>query len=75
MSAQDRRYLILLNPGAVADEAALAAIRSQFFDWLKRTGAEVVQDGGANRLVISSAPETAELVRGLDYVVAVEPYA
>ncbi|MBF6463825.1 hypothetical protein IU427_01355 [Nocardia beijingensis] len=75
MSAQDRRYLILLEPGEVADEGALAAIRSTFFDWLKRTGAEVVQDGGANRLVISSAPETAELVRSLDYVVTVEPYA
>ncbi|MEU2037585.1 hypothetical protein [Nocardia niwae] len=75
MSAHHRRYLILLRPGDLADDAALTAIRSEFFDWLRRTGAEVVQDGGANRLVILSAPETAERVRDLDYVVTVEPYS
>ncbi|MFD8244994.1 hypothetical protein [Nocardia sp. NPDC059691] len=75
MPAQDRRYLVLLIPGDLGDDTVLTAIRSEFFDWLRRSGAEVVEDGGANRLVITSSPETAERLTRLEYVLTVEPYA
>jgi hypothetical protein len=75
MSAQDRRYLISLNSGEPGDDATLMAIRSAFSDWLKKAGAEIIEDGGANRLVIAAAPETAERAGGLAYVRTVEPYA
>ncbi|MEU5758102.1 hypothetical protein [Nocardia sp. NPDC047648] len=75
MSAHDRRYLISLNAGEPSDDATLMTIRSAFFDWLKKAGAEVVEDGGANRVVIAAAPETAERACGLAYVRTVEPYA
>ncbi|WP_039798908.1 hypothetical protein [Nocardia araoensis] len=75
MPAQDRRYLVLLNPGDLGDATALTAIRTEFFDWLQESGAEVVEDGGANRLVIMSSPETAARLTGLGYVRTVEPYA
>lgn len=75
MPAQDRRYLVLLIPGDLGDDTVLTAIRSKFFDWLRRSGAEVVEDGGANRLVITSSPETAERLTRLEYVLTVEPYA
>ncbi|WP_063052299.1 hypothetical protein [Nocardia arthritidis] len=75
MPAQDRRYLISLMVGEPGDDATLTAIRSALFDWLKEAGAEVVEDGGANRVVIAAAPETAEQVGDLAYVRTVEPYA
>ncbi|MFI9409129.1 hypothetical protein [Nocardia gamkensis] len=75
MSAHDRRYLISLNAGEPGDDATLMTIRSAFFDWLTKAGAEVVEDGGANRVVIAAAPETAERACGLAYVRTVEPYA
>ncbi|MGK8512554.1 hypothetical protein ACRS5S_32610 [Nocardia asiatica] len=71
MPAQDRRYLILLDPG----DLGVAAVRAEFFDRLRMTDAGVVEDGGANRLVIAAAPEVAERLRSLAYVRTVEPYA
>ncbi|MGY1895191.1 hypothetical protein [Nocardia gipuzkoensis] len=70
MSAHDRHYLILLDPGELGGDA----VRTEFFDWLRTTDGRVVQDGGANRVVIISAPEVAERLTGLDYVLTVEPY-
>ncbi|MEU7629115.1 hypothetical protein AB0C34_03890 [Nocardia sp. NPDC049220] len=75
MSTPHRRHLILLDPGRFGDPTALSAIRAGFFDWLKVTDGEVVEDGGANRLVISSRSEVAEQIRDLDDVLKVEPYA
>ncbi|MGQ4615132.1 hypothetical protein [Nocardia sp. R7R-8] len=75
MPAHDRRYLVLLNPTDLGDDTTLTAIRSEFFDWLRKSGAEVVEDSGANRLVITSSLETAERLTGLEYVHTVEPYA
>ncbi|MBF6073820.1 hypothetical protein ACWEPH_17140 [Nocardia beijingensis] len=75
MPAQDRRYLVLLNPGDPGDDIALTAIRAKFFDWLRASGAEVVEDGGANRVVITSSPETAQRLTRLEDVRIVEPYA
>ncbi|WP_454197633.1 hypothetical protein [Nocardia sp. Marseille-Q1738] len=75
MSAQHRRYLILLDPGSSGGDATPTAIRRNFFEWLETTDAQVDQDGGANRLVISAALEVAERIKDLDYVLRVEPYA
>ncbi|MGK8523047.1 hypothetical protein ACRS6B_16455 [Nocardia asteroides] len=75
MSAQDRQYVILLDPGRLGDEAAMTASREAFFNWLTKTDAAVVQDGGANRVVITAPPEVAEQARGLAYVRGVEPFA
>lgn len=75
MPAQNRRYLVLLDPGDLGDDIALTAIRSEFFAWLRASGAEVVEDGGANRMVITSSPEIAQRLTGLEYVRVVEPYA
>ncbi|MBF6168502.1 hypothetical protein IU486_27660 [Streptomyces gardneri] len=75
MPAQDRRYIILLDPGRPGDEVTLTANREKFFDWLRETRAEVVQDGGANRVVITSGPEVAEQATNLDFVAGVEPFA
>ncbi|MBF6302038.1 hypothetical protein IU459_31495 [Nocardia amamiensis] len=75
MSAQHRRYLIVLEPGAIGGGAAPKAVRRDFFEWLETTDAKVDQDGGANRLVVNASLEVAERIRDLDYVLRVEPYA
>ncbi|MGO4613243.1 hypothetical protein AB4305_21215 [Nocardia sp. 2YAB30] len=74
MSAQHRRYLILLDPRHFGGGAAPAAARVKFFDWLDTTDGEVVEDGGANRLVVFSSYEVAERIKDLEYVVKIEPY-
>ncbi|MBF6340889.1 hypothetical protein IU450_34115 [Nocardia abscessus] len=47
-------------------------MRTQFFDWLATTDAEVVQLCGADRLVISCPEEVAGQIRDLEYVLDVE---
>lgn len=74
MSAQHRRYLIVLDPGSTGG-ATPTAIRRNFFGWIENTDAEVDQDGGANRLVITASLDVAEQIKDLDYVLRVEPYA
>ncbi|MEU2031073.1 hypothetical protein [Nocardia amamiensis] len=74
MSAQHRRYLIVLEPGATGGTTP-TAVRRDFFEWLETTDAQVDQDGGANRLVVNASLEVAERIRDLDYVLRVEPYA
>ncbi|MGQ4599461.1 hypothetical protein [Nocardia sp. R6R-6] len=75
MSAQHRRYLIILEPGSTSGDATPTAIRRKFFAWLETTDARVDQDGGANRLVISASLAVAERIRDLDSVLRIEPYA
>ncbi|MEU4341893.1 hypothetical protein AB0H00_11590 [Nocardia sp. NPDC023852] len=74
MSAQHRQYVLLLDAGRNGSTTP-EAIRVKFFDWLETADAHVVQDGGANRLVISTSPEVAEQLTHLDYILHVEPYA
>jgi hypothetical protein len=47
-------------------------VRTQFFDWLATTDAEVVQLCGADRVVISAPPEVIDQIRDLEYVLDVE---
>lgn len=47
-------------------------VRTQFFDWLATTDAEVVQLCGADRVVISCPEEVADQIRDLEYVLDVE---
>ncbi|MBF6227136.1 hypothetical protein IU470_18745 [Nocardia abscessus] len=47
-------------------------MRTQFFDWLATTDAEVVQLCGADRVVISCPAEVADQIRNLEYVLDVE---
>ncbi|WP_067472520.1 hypothetical protein [Nocardia amamiensis] len=74
MSAQHRRYLIVLEPEATGGGATPTAVRRDFFEWLETTDAQVDQDGGANRLVVNASLDVAERIRDLDYVLRIEPY-
>ncbi|MBF6335549.1 hypothetical protein IU450_06580 [Nocardia abscessus] len=74
MSARHRTYLVRLDPQLHRESATQRGVRGAFFDWLQTVDAEVVELCGADRVVISSAPEVADQVRDLEHVLAVEPY-
>ncbi|UGT66636.1 hypothetical protein LTT66_25700 [Nocardia gipuzkoensis] len=74
MSARHRTYLVRLDPHLHHESATRQGVRGAFFDWLQTADAEVVELCGADRVVISSAPDVADRIRDLAYVLAVEPH-
>ncbi|MGK8489664.1 hypothetical protein [Nocardia asiatica] len=72
MPARHRTYLVRLDPYLLVESATPRGIRGKFFDWLQTVDAEVVELCGADRVVISAAPEVADRIRDLEYVLDVE---
>ncbi|MEU5761433.1 hypothetical protein [Nocardia sp. NPDC047648] len=74
MPVLHRTYLVRLDPSLRGENATSKGVRGKFLDWL-RTDAEVVELCGADRVVISCSPETADEIRDLEYVLDVAPHA
>ncbi|WP_157124531.1 hypothetical protein [Nocardia pseudovaccinii] len=69
-----RTYLVRLDPYLLGESAMPRGVRTEFFDWLATTDAEVVQLCGADRVVISSPQDLIDQISGLEYVLDVEPH-
>jgi hypothetical protein len=75
MPVLHRTYLVRLDPSLRGESATPRGARGKFLDWLRTDDAEVVELCGADRVVISCSPDTAEEIRDLEYVLDVAPHA
>ncbi|MFI9412192.1 hypothetical protein [Nocardia gamkensis] len=75
MPVLHRTYLVRLDPSLHGERATPQGVRGKFLDRLRTDDAEVVELCGADRLVISCSPETADEIRDLEYVLDVAPHA